>query len=224
MAALSLVVTILTQVAVDGLQLRASHLHASLLEILSQAGIELQQARKILDASGLEWPDAGNRSGTNGATAAGGAYFSQTFDAAMRKASERFTVSSRLIAAGISVVVAFGLPLDMLDLFRTFSSGAGALIFPANAGAMAGTVARGEPRGRRGERGAAIARRTVLVRGAERSAEAEGSAGVMGNLTNISVNTPAVHQTVQRAVQWVGCRRKELSSTGRPEGSGPRRS
>jgi hypothetical protein len=128
MAALSLVVTILTQVAVDALQLRASHLHRSLLEILSQAGIELQQARKILDAAQLN-----GRTRVTAAEltkAAGGAYFSETFDSAMRAASVRFTTSSRLIAAGISVVVAFGLPVDMLDLFRTFSSGAGALVFP----------------------------------------------------------------------------------------------
>ena len=128
MAALSLVVTILTQIAVDALQLRASHLRTSLFEILGQAGIEFQEARKILDASQLSGKTQVTAAELT--AAAGGAYFSQTFDAAMRKASDRFTTSSRLIAAGISVVVALGLPLDMLDLFRTFSSGAGALIFP----------------------------------------------------------------------------------------------
>jgi hypothetical protein len=128
MAALSLVVTVLTQVAVDALALRANHLHASLLEILGQAGIAMQDARKILEVSQLT-----GRTQVTAAeltAAAGGAYFSQTFDAAMRRASGRFTTSSRLIVAAISIVVAFGLPLDMLDLFRTFSSGAGALVFP----------------------------------------------------------------------------------------------
>jgi hypothetical protein len=128
MAALSLVVTILTQIAVDVLQLRANHLREGLLEILSRAGIELQEASRILEVSGLK-----GRTQVTAAeltTAAGGAYFSQTFDSAMRRASERFTTSSRLIAGAISLIVAFGLPLDMLDLFRTFSSDAGAVVFP----------------------------------------------------------------------------------------------
>jgi hypothetical protein len=128
MAALSLVVTVLTQIAADALQLRATHLREGLLEILGHAGIEIQEARRILDLSHL--------SGSTHVTAselsavAGGADFSNLFDAAMRKVSNRFTTSSRLIAAAISLVVACGLPLDMLDLFRTFSSGAGALLFP----------------------------------------------------------------------------------------------
>jgi hypothetical protein len=128
MAALSLVVTVLTQIAIDVCELRVKHLNESLLEILSRAGIELQEARKILEASNL----TGRTQVTVAelTTAAGGAYFSQTFDAAMQKASQRFTVSSRCIAVAISVIVAFGLPLDMLDLFRTFSLGEGALIFP----------------------------------------------------------------------------------------------
>lgn len=139
MAALSLVVTVLTQIAVDAFALRAKHLHASLIEILGRAGIELQQARKILEVSQLT-----GRTQVTAAeltAAAGGAYFSQTgvnfiqlFETAMRQASERFTASSRWIVAAISVAVAFGLPLDMLDLFRTFSSGAGALIFPPTLG------------------------------------------------------------------------------------------
>jgi hypothetical protein len=132
MAALSLVVTVLTQIAVDAFALRAKHLHASLLEILGRAGIEIQGARKILEVSQLT-----GRTQVTAAeltAAAGGAYFSQTFDTAMRRASERFTASSRWIVAAISVAVAFGLPLDMLDLLRTFSSGAGALVFPPTLG------------------------------------------------------------------------------------------
>jgi hypothetical protein len=139
MATLSLVVTILTQIAVEALRLRASHLHEGLLEILGRAGIELREARRVLKTSGLR----GRTRVTLGelTTAAGAANFSQsgaqivqTFDAAMRSVSDRFTTSSRLIAATISVVVAFGLPLDMLDLFRTFSSGAGVLLFPQTLG------------------------------------------------------------------------------------------
>jgi hypothetical protein len=128
MAALSLIVTILTQIAVDALQLRANHLREGLLELLSHAEIELGEARRILDVSHLK-----GRTQVTAAelsAVAGGSEFSALFDSVMRKTSDRFTTSSRLIAAGISLVVAFGLPLDMLDLFRTFSSGAGALLFP----------------------------------------------------------------------------------------------
>ncbi len=128
MAALSLVVTVLTQIAIDVFELRAKHLQEGLVELLSRAGIELQDAHKILEAS-----DLAGRTRVTAAeltTAAGGAYFTQTFDAVMQKASQRFTASSRWIVAAISVIVAFGLPLDMLDLFRTFSLGEGALIFP----------------------------------------------------------------------------------------------
>ena len=126
MAALSLIVTIITQVAVDVLQLRANHLHEGLLEILGHAGIEFQEADKILDASHLK-----GRTQVTAAelsAVAGGADFSALFDAVMRRTSDRFTTSSRLIAATISLVVAFGLPLDMLDLFRTFLSGSSALV------------------------------------------------------------------------------------------------
>ena len=128
MAALSLVVTVLTQIVVDALQLRANHLRESLLEIFTRAGIELQTARKILDASHLN-----GRTEVTAAelsAAAGGADFQNLFDAEMRKASAQFTVKSRIIVAVLSILVAVGLPLDMLDLFRTFSAGDGALIFP----------------------------------------------------------------------------------------------
>ena len=112
----------------DALQLRANHLREGLLELLSHAEIELGEARRILDVSHLK-----GRTQVTAAelsAVAGGSEFSALFDSVMRKTSDRFTTSSRLIAAGISLVVAFGLPLDMLDLFRTFSSGAGALLFP----------------------------------------------------------------------------------------------
>jgi hypothetical protein len=135
MAALSLMVTVLTQIAVDAFALRAGHLHDGLLEMLSDAGIELQEAKKILEAAHL----TGRTQVTVAelTAAAGGAYFSQTFDATMRRVSDHFTASSRLIVAGISLVVAFGLPLDMLDMFRTLSSGAGALVFPETLGQWA---------------------------------------------------------------------------------------
>lgn len=128
MAALSLVVTVLTQIAVDALQLRATHLHEGLVEILSHAGIELQEARRILDVSHLNGRTQVTASELS--AVAGGADFSNIFDAVMRQASDRFTASSRWIVAAISLAVAIGLPLDMLDLFRTFSAGAGALVFP----------------------------------------------------------------------------------------------
>lgn len=136
MAALSLIVTILTQIAVDALHLRANHLREGLLEVLGHAGIELAEASKILQASHLQ--------GTTTATAAelsavaGGTDLSGLFDAVMRKTADRFTMSSRLIAGAISLIVAFGLPLDMLDLFRTFLSGAGALVFPQTLGQWIG--------------------------------------------------------------------------------------
>jgi hypothetical protein len=128
MAALSLVVTVLTQIVADALQLRANRLRDGLLEVLGHAGIELQEARKILDASHL--------SGRTEVTAAelsavaGGADFQNVFDFAMRDTSAQFTLQSRLIVAALSIAVAVGLPLDMLDLFRTLSSGEGVLIFP----------------------------------------------------------------------------------------------
>jgi hypothetical protein len=128
MAALSLIVTIVTQVAVDVLRLRANHLHEGLLEILTHAGIELREADRILNVFHLKGRTQVTAEELS--AAAGGADFSGLFDAVMRKTSDRFTTSSRLIAATISLVVAFGLPLDMLDLFRTFLSGAGALVFP----------------------------------------------------------------------------------------------
>jgi hypothetical protein len=128
MTALSLVVTVLTQMVVDALQLRAHHLREGLLEILSHAGVELQEARQILDASHL--------SGRTAVTAAelssiaGSAVLQNVFDTAMRKATAQFTMQSRIIVAVLSILVAAGLPLDMLDLFRIFSAGDGALIFP----------------------------------------------------------------------------------------------
>lgn len=128
MAALSLVVTILTQIAVDALQLRANHLHAGLLEVLARAGIELKEAQRILDVSHLRGRT--QVSAAEFSAVAGGADFSDLFDTVMRRVSYRFTTASRVIAAAISVLLACGLPLDMLDLFKTFSSGAGALVFP----------------------------------------------------------------------------------------------
>ncbi len=132
MAALSLIVTILTQIATDLLHLRAGHLQEGLLEILSHAGIELDEARKILEASHLD--TSTQVTAAELSIVAGGADFSGLFDAVMRKTSERFTTSSRLITGALSLIVAFGLPLDMLDLFRTFLSGAGALVFPQTVG------------------------------------------------------------------------------------------
>src|SRR5208283_5027889 len=86
MAALSLVVTILTQIAVDSLQLRANHLREGLLEILSHAGIELEEARRILDVSHLK-----GRTQVTAAelsAVAGGGDFSALFDSVMRKTSD----------------------------------------------------------------------------------------------------------------------------------------
>jgi hypothetical protein len=128
MAALSLIVTILTQIAVDALHLRAGHLREGLLEVLSHAGIEFTEADKILEASHLS--GAVQVTAAELSAVAGGGDFSNVFDAVMRKTSDRFTTSSRLIAGAISLIVAFGLPLDMLDLFGTFLSGAGTLVFP----------------------------------------------------------------------------------------------
>jgi hypothetical protein len=130
MAALSLVVTVLTQIVLDALQLRAAHLRDGLVEVLTHTGLELQQARAILDASHL----AGRTAITAAelSAVAGGADFSHVFDAVMGRTSQRFTTTTRLIAAALSIAVAFGLPLDMLDLFNAFSSGAGVLVFPSS--------------------------------------------------------------------------------------------
>ena len=128
MAALSLVVTVLTQIVVDALQLRAHHLREGLLAILGRAGMELQDARRILDASHLNGRTAVTAAELS--AVAGGADFQNLFDAEMRKASAQFTGKSRIIVAVLSILVAVGLPLDMLDLFRTLSAGDGALIFP----------------------------------------------------------------------------------------------
>ena len=128
MAALSLVVTVLTQIVLDALQLRAGHLREGLIEILTHTGIELQQARSIIDASHLT--GATRVTASELSAVAQGADLANVFDAIMRKTSDRFTAASRGIVAAISIAVAFGLPLDTLDLFNTFSTGAGALVFP----------------------------------------------------------------------------------------------
>jgi len=128
MAALSLIVTVLTQMVVDALQLRAGHLREGLTEILGSAGMEIHQAHAILEAAHLS--DRTEVTAAELSAAAGGADFSGAFDAVMRRTSARFSNTTRMIAAALAAVVAFGLPLDMLDLFNTFASGAGVLIFP----------------------------------------------------------------------------------------------
>jgi hypothetical protein len=130
MAALSLVITVLTQVVADLFQLRTRHLRQGMTAVLGHAGIELEEARRILEVSRL-W----NRTEVTASelsTIAASPDFQNVFDAEMRKASAQFTLSSRIIVVVLSVLVAVGLPLDTLDLFRTFSSGQGALLFPNN--------------------------------------------------------------------------------------------
>lgn len=128
MAALSLIVTVLTQVVSDALQLRSRHLREGLVAMLGQAGIQLREARRILEASHLNGRTAVTAAELS--AVAGGTDFQNVFHAEMQKVSAQFTLSSRIIVAALSILVAVGLPLDMLDLFRTFSSGDGALIFP----------------------------------------------------------------------------------------------
>jgi len=128
MAALSLVVTVLTQVVADVLQLRAHHLRQGMIAILGNAGIQFNEARRILDASHLNGRTSVTAEELSALAVAPD--FQRVFDTQMRQASAQFTQESRVIVVALSILVAVGLPLDMLDLFRTFSSGQGVLVFP----------------------------------------------------------------------------------------------
>ena len=128
MAVLSLVVTVLMQIVSDALQLRAHHLRQGMLAILGNAGIQFNEALRILDAAHLSGRTAVTAEELS--TLAAAPDFQNVFDTQMRKASAQFTLASRVIVVALSILVAVGLPLDMLDLFRTFSSGDGVLLFP----------------------------------------------------------------------------------------------
>ena len=128
MAALSLVITVLTQIVLDALQVRSGHLRDGLVEILSRMGMALDQARAIVVASHLA--DRKQVTAQEFSAVAGGAVLPGLFDSVMLKTSDRFTLTSRIIVAALSVALACGLPLDMLDLFHTLSSGAGVAVFP----------------------------------------------------------------------------------------------
>lgn len=130
MLVLSLVVTALTQALSDALDLRAGHLREGVIGMLGASGIDPRAAAARFDGSAL----SGRTHVTAEEVAAlgGGAETGAAcgFGPAMARISDEFTASSRLLAASMAILVAFGLPLDTLDLMRVFSADHAQVLFP----------------------------------------------------------------------------------------------
>jgi hypothetical protein len=137
MLVLSLAVTVLTQIVLDSAQLRAGHLEQGILELLAKAGVELKRAQELV--AGWHLNGATEVSAADLSKLAGTLVDGEQFQAKMAEVSTRFTTTSRLVTAGISVVLAVGLPLDTLALIRSLSVHGSAILFPET---LAGWLAR----------------------------------------------------------------------------------
>lgn len=129
MMVLSLAVTMLTQFVLDLFKLRWRHLQKGIGEVLSAAGMGLEEIQQLLRASPLR--GRGSVSADELAQYGKRVVDEQVFESAMARAGQQFTVRSRAVVLMTASLVAVALPLDTLDLIQVLSKGDGAVLFPA---------------------------------------------------------------------------------------------